>query len=125
MEVKSPIIEKYSPNNDPNDFFCLTVSDNAAEPKFCPGDTLIIKKCRMLGYDDRLLVVALNGDNLLRKVSYDDDEDIFILKDHYGIYPPVIVRNEDNFDILGYPVYLLRDLSPDFIEEKEGSLNDE
>lgn len=123
IEVSNSIISKYSPNNDPNDFFCLTVSDNAAEPKFCPGDLLIIKMSNTLEYDGQLLIVHHNEEYLLRRVFYDDTADIYILKDYCGIYPPVIVTDEDDFFICGYPVQLLRDLNP--VYKKEGSLNDE
>ena len=122
-EVANPVIEKYSPDNNPDDFFCLKVSDNAAEPKFMPGDILIVKKSCIWEYDGQLLVVAVNGHYLLRKVSYDQDEDIFLLKDYYGIYSTDLVTDEDRFEILGYPVYLQRDLNP--VYKKEGSLNDE
>ena len=115
--VANPVIEKYSPDNNPDDFFCLKVSDSAAEPKFCPGDILIIKKSYTLEYDWQLLAVTVNGKHLLRKVNYDHDEDVFILKDYYGIYTDTLITDEDRFEILGCPVYLQRDLEPVFRKE--------
>lgn len=117
-EVANPVIEKYSPDNNPDDFFCLRVSDNTAEPKFLPGDILIIKKSCSWEYDKQLLVVFFNGKYQLRKVTYDHDEDIFILEDYYGVYAPVIVTQKEDFMIFGYPVYLQRDLEPLYRKEQ-------
>ncbi len=98
---------------DSNDYFILKVTDNSMYPQFQEGDKVLVLKQDATNYSGQTAAVVYGNEAaMLRKVEYRKNEDrIRLVPTDVNSFPIEIQdRNAENFQILGIPKQLIRNL---------------
>ncbi len=98
---------------DPDDYFVLKVKDDSMHPQFQEGDKVLVLKQDATNYSGQTATVVYGNEiAILRKVEYRKGEDwVRLVPTNVNSFPVEIQdRNAENFQILGIPKQLIRNL---------------
>lgn len=88
--------------NDDNSMFCLKIDDNGMAPKFVKGDYIVVSPAVWTNSGD-IVAVEYGNENPVREIMQVNFMDEFVVLEsvNHKKAPIALVRNKDNFRIIG------------------------